>query len=191
MPDPTRVEGADDSARRDEPTTADAPARWSGAAPVPQGQQKKPWWSWLRTVPEEEDDWAATPPVDPWADQDTPWSLEPLPAPGPMPPTRIDAPSTPPTRIDAPAPPPTRIDGPSAPPPSHSRVAAFPSWLHPMNNQAIKRGISRTFKELKKHVFIDVTHQNFGRSRAEPRIHKKKQLQKRAYVPRTSDFQIE
>ena len=117
MPDPTRVEGADDSARRDEPTTADAPARWSGAAPVPQGQSKKPWWSWRRTVPEDEDDWATTPPVDPWADQDTPWSLEPLPAPGPMPPTRIDAPSTPPTRIDAPAPPPTRIDAPSAPPP--------------------------------------------------------------------------
>jgi len=116
MPDPTRVEGADDSGGRGESTTADAPARWSGAAPVPAAQAKKSWRPWRRAAPVDEDEWELTPAVDPWADQDTPWALIPPPIPPLMPPTRIDAPPIPPTRTDAAGIPPTRADSPVMPP---------------------------------------------------------------------------
>jgi hypothetical protein len=119
MPDPTRVDGADDSAGRKDSTTAEAPARWSGAAPVPATPSKKS--RKLRRADEDEheheDDWGATPAVDPWADQDTPWSLLPPAPPVTMPPTRIDAPAMPPTRIDAPASPPVP-PAPAAPAPN-------------------------------------------------------------------------
>jgi len=116
MPDPTRVEGADDSGGRGESTTADAPARWSGAAAVPAAQAKKSWRPWRRAAPVDEDEWELTPAVDPWADQDTPWAWVPPPIPPLMPPTRIDAPPIPPTRTDAALTPPTRADSPLLPP---------------------------------------------------------------------------
>ena len=126
MPDPTRVEGPGDAAGRSESTTAEAPVRWSGAAPVPSTPAKKSRRSRLRRPDEEEDDWGTTPAVDPWADQDTPWALLPPPAPpATMPPTRIDAPALPPTRIDSPAPPPTRVEAP-APPPTRVDAPANP-----------------------------------------------------------------
>jgi hypothetical protein len=139
MPDPTRVEGADDFAEPDESATAPAPVRWSGAAPVPESRKKRR----LAQDDPEEDDWGTMPAVDPWADQDTPWALIPPPAPGPvdLPPTRLDGPGTgrtatpalgspalgtpPPTRVDGVAHPPTRLETavPGAAAPSPSAVA--------------------------------------------------------------------
>ncbi|MGX6605059.1 hypothetical protein ACWKSP_23435 [Micromonosporaceae bacterium Da 78-11] len=121
-PDPTRIQSDPTQAQGDiDPSTVDAPARWSGSAAVrPPGPKKSRW-------PRRQDqadpagpadeptavdphDWAATPAVDPWADQDTPWDAFPLaadPAPQPMPPTRIDAPAPPrPTPTPPPALPP-------------------------------------------------------------------------------------
>jgi hypothetical protein len=129
-----------------EPSTTAAPTRWSGSAAVPQPGPKKSRSSRRAArlaredtpdappaKPEEPDpttadpyDWASMPPVDPWADQDTPWdafpfapeppeSLEPPEPPGPL--GALGAleplePPLPPTRIDRPAR--TRIDGPPA-----------------------------------------------------------------------------
>jgi hypothetical protein len=87
-----------------DPSTVDAPARWSGAAAVPPPAPRKPWWRRSARPEEPEDDRLATPAVDPWADQDTPWDAFPIvpEAPAtPMPPTRIDAPA--PTRVEPPA----------------------------------------------------------------------------------------
>ncbi|GID33272.1 hypothetical protein [Paractinoplanes brasiliensis] len=122
VPDPTRVD------RGEEPSTVDAPARWSGSAAVPPPEPKRPWWR--RNQPPPADDqhehWATTPAVDPWADQDTPWDPIALPledvgaanpaAAPPLPPTRIEAPA--PTRVETPAatPAPTRAEPPPAAP---------------------------------------------------------------------------
>jgi hypothetical protein len=117
-----------------EPTTADAPARWSGSAAVPQPGPKKSRNSRRAArlarenaaeVPAEEHeptavdpyDWASMPPVDPWADQDTPWDpylLDPAPEP-PLPPTRVDRPA--PTRIEGASVPPPAAPAPTGPPP--------------------------------------------------------------------------
>jgi hypothetical protein len=137
------------------PSTADAPARWSGSASVPQPGPKQSRNSRraarlarqdTAAVPkndraddsDEPDrtavdpyDWASMPPVDPWADQDTPWDPYPLGA-GPLDAGPLDAgpvatmppePPMPPTRLDRPAQ--TRIDGPpaaSARPPAASAL---------------------------------------------------------------------
>ncbi|MBU2669714.1 hypothetical protein KOI35_40020 [Actinoplanes bogorensis] len=123
VPDPTRLDNGS------EPSTVDAPARWSGSAAVPETNPKKPWWR-RNQAPHEtpapgahDDHWATTPAVDPWADQDTPWdsygldlegteaeAATPRPAPPLPPPTRIEPPA-------APQPPPTRIEPPAAPQP--------------------------------------------------------------------------
>ncbi|MBL7256076.1 hypothetical protein [Paractinoplanes lichenicola] len=118
VPDPTRVDTGS------EPSTVDAPVRWSGSAAVPEPAPKKQWWR--RNEPpqapppaEPHDHWATTPAVDPWADQDTPWdsfavdltgteaeAATPKPAP-PLPPPQPRTPD--PTRVEppaAPAPPP-------------------------------------------------------------------------------------
>jgi len=119
VPDPTRVEGGE------EPSTVDAPARWSGSAAVPPPGPRKSRWARRRPRPEQEpaaageEEWETTPPVDPWAGQDTPWDAWPLAAdlpatqvepPPPLPPTRIEPPS--PTRVEPPSP--TRIEQPPA-----------------------------------------------------------------------------
>ncbi|GAA0548401.1 hypothetical protein GCM10010172_32790 [Paractinoplanes ferrugineus] len=70
LSEPTRIEGGE------EPSTVDAPARWSGSAAVPPPTPKKP--RWTRRQPEPEDERAAIPAVDPWAGHDTPW--DPFPA---------------------------------------------------------------------------------------------------------------
>ncbi|XVU26916.1 hypothetical protein ACQPZJ_07685 [Actinoplanes sp. CA-054009] len=115
MPEETRIE---DGA---EPSTVDAPARWSGAAAVVPPEPRKRWW---QREAEPEDDRLATPAVDPWADYDTP--LDPFPAvtETPMPPTRVEPPQ-PPTftsRPPIPAPPAPvtgqrPVTGPPLPPP--------------------------------------------------------------------------
>jgi hypothetical protein len=84
-----------------DPSTVDAPVRWSGSAAVPPPGPKKSRWPRRRDEPDPEPtavdphDWAAMPPVDPWAGQDTPWDAFPLapidPPAAPLPPTRIDA----------------------------------------------------------------------------------------------------
>lgn len=150
-PEPTK-DNSDGTAEA--PTSAapdpatEVPQRWSGSAAVPAATPKKSRWS-RRRVPADlqqppaqppapadpwagTEDWSHTPPVDPWADHDTPLDVfEPFPE--ALPPTRIDAPPTPaapaatpaplpPTRVDPPAGPPplppTRIDPPAAPPPT-------------------------------------------------------------------------
>ncbi len=126
-PDPTRVE-----AHAEEPSTVDAPARWSGSAAVPPPAPRRSRFTRRRgPLPDDEpDDRITMPAVDPWEGQDTPWDPMPLPpqipAAGVLPPTRIDPPAAtlPPTRIDRPAaaaPPPARTDraaGPAAPSPA-------------------------------------------------------------------------
>jgi hypothetical protein len=84
LPDPTRVEGGE------EPSTADAPARWSGAAAVPPPEPKKSWWSRRRP---ELDERTAVPAVDPWAGHDTP--IDPIPVAVPIEKTKIDRPQPP------------------------------------------------------------------------------------------------
>jgi hypothetical protein len=119
VPEPTRV---DDGS---EPSTVDAPVKWSGSATVPPPSPKKPWWR--RDAPPEGDEptppdpWAATPPVDPWADQDTPWETFPIgeAPPPPMPPTRIEPPA--PVRVAPPAPAP-----PAPAPPAQARPIPVP-----------------------------------------------------------------
>src|SRR3954447_16170746 len=89
-PDPTRVEGGA------EPSTVDAPSRWSGAAPVPPPVPKKSWWSRYRP---EVDERTSVPAVDPWAGQDTP--IDPIPV--AIEKTKIDPPPPPPPAQPAPA----------------------------------------------------------------------------------------
>jgi hypothetical protein len=109
MPDPTRLDPGGDS------STLDAPVRWSGSAAVPPPAPKKSRWARRRAeaghdepAPEptavDPEDWAATPPVDPWADQATPWDAFPLPPAAALPPTRPE-PALPPTRQEGPVPP--------------------------------------------------------------------------------------
>jgi hypothetical protein len=95
-PDPTRIAG-----NREEPSTVDAPVRWSGSAVVPENGPKKSWWARRRPDPpaDRPDDWVVPPPVDPWEGQDTPWDPMPLP-PEVLPPTRVEPP--PPAPLPAP-----------------------------------------------------------------------------------------
>lgn len=111
VPDPTRVEGGG------EPSTVDAPARWSGSAAVPSPGPRKSRWArrLARLEPEAApdgpaDEWETTPAVDPWAGQDTP--LEAFPLAAELPPTRVESP--PPTRVEPP--PPTRVEQAPRPP---------------------------------------------------------------------------
>ncbi|WP_433301865.1 hypothetical protein ACQP2F_07350 [Actinoplanes sp. CA-030573] len=115
--DPTRVEGGG------EPSTVDAPARWSGSAAVPPPAPKKSRWTRRRPLAgEEEDERAAIPAVDPWAGHDTP--IDPFPAVPevPLPPTKIEAPA--PTKVEPPAPAPPAPPAAAAPPPPAMKPAA-------------------------------------------------------------------
>jgi hypothetical protein len=112
LPDPTRVEGGE------EPSTVDAPARWSGAAAVPPPEPKKSWWSRRRP---EMDERTAVPAVDPWAGQDTP--IDPIPVAVPIEKTKVDAPH--PTKVDSPHR--TAVEPPSAPAPQPPPPAPAPA----------------------------------------------------------------
>jgi hypothetical protein len=105
------------------PLTPAAPARWSGAAPVPPPAPRRRWWrrrpAAAGSAPAAEDEWTILPAVDPWADQAPPWQDTP-------PLTTAPFPAPPPTLFDAPAaPPPPQPDRPmpnatpAAPPPPH------------------------------------------------------------------------
>jgi hypothetical protein len=112
--DPTRLENGA------EPSTVDAPARWSGSAVVPPPTPKKSRWARRRPEPDER---AAIPAVDPWAGQDTPW--DPFPA---VP----EIAETEPTKPDpAVALPPTRIESPPAAAPPPPAPAAAPTAQRP------------------------------------------------------------
>ena len=102
-----------------EAPTVNAPARWSGAAAIPPSVRKRPWWSRRRpaSAAAEPTDWAMTPPVDPWADQDTPWDPLPVPSAPPLPPTLQGPPVTPTTREPA-LPPIPPSKQPKPPPPA-------------------------------------------------------------------------
>jgi hypothetical protein len=149
MPDPTRVESGE------EPSTVDAPARFSGSASVPPPGPKKSRFSRrlarlersdepapaeatsAKPAPAEPasaapvsaapaDHWANTPAVDPWAGQDTPW--EPFTLAEPPAPAEM-----PPTRVEA-APPPTRVEAPPptrVEPPPPTRVEPPPAAAGP------------------------------------------------------------
>ncbi|MGK5685033.1 hypothetical protein [Actinoplanes sp. URMC 104] len=135
------ADGVRDRTRVDdgsEPSTVDAPARWSGSAAVPAPSARKQWWRRDHPEPEEPtpaDPWLTTPPVDPWAGQDTAW--EPYPvvvdetaAPAPMPPTRVEPPA--PTMVESPAgtaspPPATAPTPPPAAPKPPSATSAPPA----------------------------------------------------------------
>ncbi|MEV6493776.1 hypothetical protein AB0M20_34925 [Actinoplanes sp. NPDC051633] len=119
-PDPTRVETGDG-----DPSTVDAPVRWSGSAAVVPPEPRRPRWRLRRTEHTEhtgpEDDRETIPAVDPWAGQDlhdTPWDPMQLPpAPEPMPPTRVEAPAPQPSPPPAPQPsPPPAKPAPTLPP---------------------------------------------------------------------------
>ena len=76
--------------------TADAPARWSGAAAVPARSPQRRWWSRRRGRPEplehtavDPEGWASIPAVDPWAGQDTAWDGTLAVTEVPLPPTAI------------------------------------------------------------------------------------------------------
>jgi len=102
-----------------DPSTVHAPVRWSGSAAVPAPVPRKSRWSRQRPDDDEPDadDWAVTPPVDPWEGQDTPWDPMPLPLPAPMPPTRIEPPA--PVFVEPPvAPAPAFVEPPVAPAPA-------------------------------------------------------------------------
>jgi hypothetical protein len=108
-PDPTRH---DDGTT--EPSTVDAPARWSGSAAVPEPGAKKSRNARRQARlahdassagPDAADDWATMPPVDPWADQATPWDAFPLATEHPLPPTRVEPPM-PPIKAEQPPQPP-------------------------------------------------------------------------------------
>jgi hypothetical protein len=144
--EPTRVERSGDDGA--DTSTVDAPVRWSGSAAVPPPSPKRAWWSRRETPaapaprPASEpdpttvdpQDWSAMPAVDPWADQDTPWDLvAPVPEPTPLPPTRVDAPSTaapapprPPATAPTPATPPAAALPPAVLPPAVLPPAALP-----------------------------------------------------------------
>ena len=106
-PDPTRVE-----AHAEEPSTVEAPARWSGSAAVPPPAPRRSRFGRRSGAPpdEEPDDRVTTPAVDPWEGHDTPWDPMPLP-PEILPPTRIETPAA----ADPPA---------AAPPPAGIATAA-------------------------------------------------------------------
>jgi hypothetical protein len=123
QPDPTRVE-----AHAEEPSTVDAPARWSGSAAVPLPAPKQSRWSRRRSAlpADEPDDWATTPAVDPWAGHDTPWDPMPLP-PEVLPPTRVEPPAVtmPPTRYaTGPGTPRPPVTPPAVPPAAAAPPAA-------------------------------------------------------------------
>jgi hypothetical protein len=115
--------GADATAAG-EPSTVDAPMRWSGSAAVPPPAPRKSRWSRRRAPDDAEDDWAIPPPVDPWEGQDTPWDPMPLSVPAPPPPGAM-----PPTRLDPPAvaPPPTRVEPPAGPAPAGQPAGPAPA----------------------------------------------------------------
>jgi hypothetical protein len=125
--DPTRVEPGEA-----ERSTLDAPARWSGWAAVPTPAPRRSLWSLRRTPPApperamspEAADWAATPAVDPWAGNDTPWDPMPIMVPPELPPTRPEQP-LPPTRLD----PPAALPSPALPPPALPSPALPPPAL--------------------------------------------------------------
>jgi hypothetical protein len=102
QPDPTRIEAP--TAGDAEPTV-DAPARWSGSAAVPPPSPKKSRWTRRLPIDEQADpaDLETIPPVDPWAEHDTPWDPMQLPPLEPLPPTRIELPPAPPPARPAPA----------------------------------------------------------------------------------------
>jgi hypothetical protein len=139
--DRTRVESGES-----ERSTVDAPVRWSGSAAVPPAGPKRPWWSRRRPAagpPDRggaaaaETDWAATPAVDPWAGQDTPWDPMQMIPPAELPPTRMEPP-LPPTRLEPPpvaAPPvPPPVAAPPAPPaPRRGWRAKKPAPTAPVN----------------------------------------------------------
>jgi hypothetical protein len=121
LPDPTRIEGGE------EPSTADAPSRWSAAAAVPPPEPKRSWWSRLRP---EMDERTAVPAVDPWAGQDTP--IDPIPVSVPIEKTKIDAPH--PTAIEPPpasAPQTARAPLPPAPQPARAPQSPAPQPAAP------------------------------------------------------------
>ena len=110
-------------AARTEPSTVNAPMRWSGAAAVRPPEPKRSWWSRRSPAAETAEpgsddptDWATTPAVDPWAGHDTPW--DPMSAvPEELPPTRLDPGRTPP----APAPTTPAPAGPASAVPTRQR----------------------------------------------------------------------
>ncbi|HEX5201719.1 MAG TPA: hypothetical protein VFW27_17460 [Actinoplanes sp.] len=123
--DPTRVEGGA------EPSTVDAPARWSGSAAIPPPAPKKSWWP--RRRPEPEDERTGIPAVDPWAGQDTPIDpipivLDPTAVEPPLTPTRVEPPPLPSTPVEPPPLPPTRVEPPAAaqPPAAPAKPHAAP-----------------------------------------------------------------
>ncbi|HEV8174291.1 MAG TPA: hypothetical protein VGP91_11660 [Actinoplanes sp.] len=152
--DPTRLEPDGPEA-----STVNAPVRWSASAAVPASGPKRAWWSRRRTAaapdgsaldpaPADVTQWAATPAVDPWAGQDTPW--DPMPAvPEVLPPTQVDRPpvaSLPPAAAPPTAPPRRgwrRKKPPTAPanrlpvaprpvaPPPRARPLPPPAWRLP------------------------------------------------------------
>ena len=117
-PDPTRVETGDG-----DPSTVDAPVRWSGSAAVVPPEPKKPKWRLKRAAhAEPEDDRETIPAVDPWAGQalnDTPWDPMQLPPPSPLP-----SPSPEPL-------PPTRVEPPPVPKPAPATVNRLPVQPRP------------------------------------------------------------
>jgi hypothetical protein len=136
-PDPGR---SADSTRLEpggpERSTLDAPVRWSGSAAIPPPAPRRSLWP-RRQPPASPDqvmssdvtDWTATPAVDPWAGQDTPWDAMPLVQ--ELPPTRMEE-ALPPTRLELPASPPTAQPADTAPPPAATPPAATPPALPPI-----------------------------------------------------------
>ncbi len=149
MPDPTRIESGE------EPSTVDAPARFSGSASVPPPGPKKSRFSRRPVHPERSDEpappeparsvepkptnaapvsaapadhWANTPAVDPWAGQDTPW--EPFTLVEPPAPTELPTPAEPLIPAEMP---PTRVEAAvpptriEAPPPPAAPAPAPPA----------------------------------------------------------------
>ena len=138
-PDPTRVEGGA------EPSTADAPSRWSGAAAVPPPALKKSWWSRYRP---EVDERTAVPAVDPWAGQDTP--VDPIPVAWQkrvvLEKTTVEPPAAPPPAAPQRAAPPPAAPPPAAPapagPPPAVRLPAAPAKLSRRERKAQARAAS-------------------------------------------------
>jgi hypothetical protein len=137
--DPTRLEPDGPEA-----STVDAPMRWSASAAVPPPGPKRAWWSRRRTAaapdgsaldpaPADVTQWAATPAVDPWAGQDTPW--DPMPAlPEVLPPTQVDRPPIallPPTLMEPTAPPPRPVAAPLPPAAAPGPVVSLPPTAPP------------------------------------------------------------
>jgi hypothetical protein len=119
LPDRTRIQGGA------EPSTVNAPERWSGSAAVPPPTPKKSRWS--RRRPEPADERTEIPAVDPWAGMDiTPIDPMPIPAEAPpLPPTRVEPPPAPLSTPPA-APPPRPPAAPLSRPPAAPANAASP-----------------------------------------------------------------